>query len=100
MMKAQFPGASVSGSEPLVSAMTNNPKDRHVMVAAVVSSSQVIVTSNLKHFPSISLDAFGVEAQSPDVFLGHLLDLYPDALSRIVVEQANALQNPSMTYDR
>lgn len=97
-MKAYFPEASVSGYEVLVSAMTNSSEDRHVLAAAVASRSQVIVTSNLTDFPSSALDPFGVEAQSPDQFLIQLLDLYPDALARIVMKQADALQNPPMTY--
>jgi predicted nucleic acid-binding protein len=40
----------VTGHEPLIAAMKNDEKDRHVVAAAVKAGAQVIVTSNLKHF--------------------------------------------------
>lgn len=46
-----FPEAMVTGYASLTAAMTNHPKDRHVLAAAVVAGAQVIVTSNLKDFP-------------------------------------------------
>lgn len=49
--------------------------DAHVLKAAVKSHSQVIVTNNLKDFPSAVLDKYGIEAQHPDNFLRHLMDL-------------------------
>src|SRR5579862_4188262 len=45
-MDSYFPEALVSGHEPLIAAMKNEPKDRHVAAAAVKSGAQVIVTSN------------------------------------------------------
>jgi hypothetical protein len=35
--------------------MTNHPKDRHVVAAAVECGAHVIVTSNLKDFPPAAL---------------------------------------------
>lgn len=44
-MERAFPEAMVTGHEPLVSSMTNDPKYRHVMAAAVRGRADVIVTS-------------------------------------------------------
>ncbi|HMA95495.1 MAG TPA: hypothetical protein VKP30_22555 [Polyangiaceae bacterium] len=41
-----FPEADVTDYEPLIAAMQNDPKDRHVVAAAVKSGAQVIATSN------------------------------------------------------
>src|SRR5437868_3604171 len=41
-MNAYFPEASVEGYNELVALMTNDPKDRHVLAAAVRSQSQAI----------------------------------------------------------
>jgi hypothetical protein len=40
----------VMGYEPLVAAMQNDMKDRHVVAAAVKAGAQVIITANLKDF--------------------------------------------------
>jgi len=45
-----FPDAMVTGYESLVDAMTNHPKDRHVLAAAVRANAEVIVTFNLSDF--------------------------------------------------
>src|SRR5205814_2168264 len=50
-----FPEACMQGWESLVTAMTNDEKDRHVLAAAIQAGVRVIVTFNLRHFPSASL---------------------------------------------
>lgn len=50
-MKTAFPEAMVTGHENLIPSMTNHEEDRHVLAAAVRGRADVIVTSNLKHFP-------------------------------------------------
>ena len=44
-MKRAFPDAMVVGYEDLVRAMTNDPKDRHAMAAAVKCVGQSIVST-------------------------------------------------------
>lgn len=68
-----FPEAMTEGYEDLIPLMTNDPKDRHVLAAAVKTAAPVIVTSNLKDFPRVSLRQWHVEAVHPDTFL---IDLY------------------------
>jgi len=68
-LEAVFPEAEVTGYEELVSQMTNHPKDRHVLAAAVASDAEIIVTSNLKDFPATACDPVGVRVLSPDTFL-------------------------------
>jgi predicted nucleic acid-binding protein len=51
-LRQAFPEAWVTQSNELESALTNDPKDRHVLATAIRSSAQTIVTFNLKHFPS------------------------------------------------
>lgn len=60
----------------------------------------MIVTANLKDFPSSVLMAFGIEAQSPDEFVLNLLDLAPGAVAAIVSKQAADLKNPPHTSDQ
>lgn len=89
-MSAAFEDSMVIGWEPLESAMRNDPKDRHVLAAAVRAGADVIVTSNLKDFPLSSREPYGIEAQSPDVFLCYQLDLSPARVVGALREQAKA----------
>lgn len=93
-IKKAFPEAFVTEHKLLIDSMPINAKDRHVLAAAVVTTSQVIVTQNLKDFPSDSLAPFHIEAQSPDDFLVHLFHLTPESMIRILAEQAKDLRNP------
>lgn len=52
-----------------------NEKDRHVVITAICSNSQVIVTYNIKDFPNDILKKFSIEAQTPDEFLLNILHL-------------------------
>lgn len=76
-MSRAFPDATVRGFEDLVERMTNHPKDRHVLAAAVRANCEVLVTFNLKDFPSATVADYDVEVVHPDKFLLDQLDLYP-----------------------
>jgi predicted nucleic acid-binding protein len=59
---------------PIERDMTNDPKDRHVLAAAVACSADTIVTTNTKDFPPTATAAHGITAKSPDEFLVSLLE--------------------------
>ena len=84
-----FPEALVEGFEPLIDVMTNEPKDRHVLAAAVRSHSDLIVTYNRQDFPAQSLEAWGVEVQGPSAFLRGLYELEPEVFVDKLKEQAS-----------
>lgn len=48
-----FPEASIVGYEALIDSMTNHPKDRLVLAAAVVAQSVSLVTFNLMDFSPV-----------------------------------------------
>jgi hypothetical protein len=96
-MANEFPEAMVTGHAPLIAAMQNDPKDRHVAAAAVKAGAQVIVTLNLRDFSNLP---DGIEAQSPDDFLGNLFDLDPDGIVALLRKQAAALTKPPVTFER
>ena len=97
VMKAAFPEALVIGYEPLVAVMRNERKDRHVAAAAQKAGAQLVVTRNLSDFRELP---DGIEAQSPDHFLGNLFDLDPDSMVELVEEQAAALKNPPRSFEQ
>jgi hypothetical protein len=92
-VRAHFPEADVTGYEKLIALMTNEPADRHVVAAAVECGAQVIVTSNLRHFPRESLAEWGIEAQHPDQFLLTRFEVNP-------VEIIAKLHDQVATIDR
>ncbi len=64
-----FPSAEVTGYAHLLSAVTNDPKDRHVLAAAISGACPLIVTFNLKHFPAEALQPWGIAASHPQDYL-------------------------------
>lgn len=83
--------------QTLLPQMQNDPKDRHVLAAAVVSKSSVIVTPNLKDFPQNVLQPLNIQALSPDDFLEQIFRASPTKLVQVIEKQAQALKNPPMT---
>ena len=77
--------------------MKNDPKDRHVVAAAVKAGAQVIVTSNLKDFYDLPS---GIEAQSPDEFLCNLVDLDPARVVQVLEAVCRRLTRPSRDLPR
>jgi len=95
LMCNAVPDCLVTGYETLIDALTlPDPDDRHVLAAAIRCGAQVIVTHNLKDFPTDTLDEFGIEAQTPDEFLVNLVDLRPAVVTAVLHQQAAALKNP------
>ncbi|MBX9722767.1 MAG: PIN domain-containing protein [Candidatus Obscuribacterales bacterium] len=83
-MNRLYPRANIplKDYESLIPAMTCDPKDRHVLAAAVSKGVDVIVTRNMKDFPPESLEPYSIETQSADEFTGHVLDLNPSLFIR------------------
>ncbi|GGK51925.1 hypothetical protein Ppa06_07370 [Planomonospora parontospora subsp. parontospora] len=89
-MNAAFESAMVTGYERLIAEMTNHPKDRHVLAAAVHADADLIITCNLRDFPDESCDLHGIEVQHPDDFLLDLLDREPGTIDQVIREQSAA----------
>ena len=79
--------------------MTNDPKDRHVLAAAVASGSELIVTFNLDDFPAHACEPLGVAAIHPDDFLLDLHRVGP-GIVRAVLDQQAADLNPPWPLDQ
>jgi predicted nucleic acid-binding protein len=72
-LRTHFPEAAVSGYDHLIEAVSNHPKDRHVLAAAIHARAEVILTFNLKDFPPESVESWGIQARHPQ---DYLLTLY------------------------
>lgn len=98
LMKQAVPDCMVTGFEPLIEGLSlPDPDDRHVLAAAIRVGAQAIVTFNLSDFPEEKLARYNIEAQHPDDFVLHTIDLAPGLVTKVVSEQAGALKNPPRT---
>ncbi|TAE80113.1 MAG: PIN domain-containing protein [Oscillatoriales cyanobacterium] len=97
-IKLAFPEAMVEVPVALEQAMTNDPKDRHVLAAAVTAGADIIVTNNLKDFRENELAPWNIKAQSPDDFLSDLLEEYPDSIIELLQQQSQKYKNPPKTF--
>jgi len=92
-----FPDALVLNYEGLIENL-NLPDidDRHVLAAAIKINANIIVTNNLKDFPSDYLESFGLKAVSADDFLTDIIDLNHDTAIKAFKELVLNRKNPEM----
>ena len=73
-----------------------DPRDGHVIAAAIAANASFIVTKNLKDFPAKILNRFGVEAIHPDNFVLRF-ESFSTELLAIIIKMSNQYTNPSMS---
>lgn len=96
LMDQHVADALVTGYEDLIPGLyLPDPSDRHVLAAAIRGRADVIVTTNLKDFPLECLAPYALEAQHPDTFVMHLLDLAPEVVLAAAQRHRQSLKNPS-----
>ena len=100
-MNSAFPDARLPTGlwGPLVPGMTNEPKDRHVMAAAVRARATHVVTSNLRDFPPGSSPT-GMRVVHPDVFLLDRLAHDPELVISAVRAMARRHRRPAHTVEQ
>lgn len=100
LMCEGVPDCLVEGYEHLIDALNlPDPDDRHVLAAAIRCGAQVIVTENVRDFPTDILDEYGIELQTADQFLVHLVDLRPTVIAATLQRQVDALRHPPQSLD-
>jgi hypothetical protein len=100
LMNAHVRDCLVTGYEDLIPALAlPDPNDRHVLAAAIRAGADVIVTANLADFPADVLNQYGMEAQHPDEFVAHLLELAPAVVCGAAKKQRESLRNPPKTVE-
>jgi predicted nucleic acid-binding protein len=92
--EAEVPAARIARLEP---RMTNEPKDRHVLAAAVVLKADAVVTFNLRDFAGEAREPYGIEALHPDQFLVYLHEVDRDLVEAEITAQAAALRRPPVS---
>lgn len=100
MMNKFFPSAMVSDFEFLIdSVQLPDQNDRHVVAAALFSNSPIIVTFNLKDFPTNYLSQFNIQAIHPDDFICELYEVNESAVKQAFQNQLDSLKNPPKTKE-
>lgn len=100
LMNDAIPDVLIEGHEPLIEGLKlPDPDDRHVLAAAIKAGAQVIVTSNLRDFPAEDLEAWNVEAKSPDDFVLDQIGLDDRIVWACVQQIADSHINPPETVD-
>lgn len=89
-MESAFEDAAVTGYEDLVEAMKNDPKDRHVLAAAVRCGADAIITQNVRHFRREAIRPYGLDILTPDDFLVQQYHRNRELLTEKLAAQAAA----------
>ncbi|MBE1487140.1 PIN domain-containing protein [Plantactinospora soyae] len=85
----------ITGYDPLIDSLKlPDPDDRHVLAAAIRARAQVIVTSNLRHFPIEELRAWDIDPKSPDEFVRDQISLDRRVVYAAVQQIADSWRNP------
>ena len=76
-MEDAFGDAVVKGYQGIIDDLDElpDPKDAHVIAAAVKTRASVIVTENVRHFPEQILAPLDLEAKTADSFIADTIDL-------------------------
>jgi hypothetical protein len=99
-MRDFFPGAMVTTQKyaHIIPEMRNDRGDRHVLAAAVAAEADVIVTSNVKHFPPESLIGLPVgRVVTPDAFMCELHRAHPLLVEAVMDRMLAGKERPRMT---
>jgi len=92
-----FPDASVKNYENLIqNLILPDENDRHILAAAIKTNANIIVTNNLKDFPSAYLDSFGLKAKSLDDFFTDIIDLNQEKAFEAFEEMVLNKKNPPL----
>ena len=98
LMDRAIPDCLVTGYEHLIPALTlPDPNDRHVLAAAIVGQCDTIVTSNLRDFPEMALEPYGIDARQPDDVLCERLNTAPETFCKALRTIRARLEKPTFT---
>jgi hypothetical protein len=92
--------ALVGGYEHIIDRLVlPDAGDRHVLAAAIHGGAHVIVTMNLRDFPTDTLKPYGITALHPDGFINRLLQDQPDGVVTALRQLHGTLEAPPISMD-
>ena len=92
--------ALVTGYQDLIESLfLPDPKDRHVLAAAIRAGASAIVTYNLSDFPASELEKYNIEAIHPDDFIFHQIHLSELTVLQAARTHRARLKNPPKSVE-
>jgi predicted nucleic acid-binding protein len=100
-METAFEDAMVSDFDRFMSAADGlpDPNDAHVVAAAIKTQASMIVTENLKHFPSENLATLNMEAKSAAEFIADTIVLDEGRAVAAIRVMRQRLNSPKITTE-
>lgn len=100
LMDVAIPDALVTQFESLIDGITlPDPKDCHVLAAAIKCGAQLIVTANLKDFPQEQLAPYAIDALHPDQFIEQQFGLNQATVIACAKRIRGRLHKPELSVD-
>ena len=97
-MSLSFPKACVSGYEGLEQTLIlPDPDDRHVLAAAIKTGARVIVTENIRDFPSAYTSTLNISVMTVDQFITMLIRADRAGVMYALEEQRKGFKKPPQT---
>lgn len=101
MMREAFgTEALIDDFDDLIDQMRCDPKDRHVLAAAVRGGADMVVTFNLNDFPDEAGAPYGIGICHPDSFLVQVLGEHVDTVVATLERETAAFRNPPETVSQ
>jgi predicted nucleic acid-binding protein len=92
--KNTFPEAMITDYQAYIPRCTNDPKDRHILAAAIRGQVETIVTMNVRHFKPADVEIWGVSVAHPDEYLKVLYELDSAVVVQVLNDMANRRRKP------
>ena len=100
LMDAAVEDCLVSNYQDLIPSLPlPDPKDQHVLAAAIRGRANVIVTFNGKDFPEATLHTYGMHSRHPDDFILDLFALAEELCMDAVQEDIQHYKDPPLTLE-
>jgi predicted nucleic acid-binding protein len=100
LMNASIKNCLVTGYESIVPELElPDPGDRHVLAAAIRCGANLLVTFNLRDFPTENLRQYNIEPLHPDQFILRFLNFNFEGVCKAAQKQRIRLKNPPKTPD-
>lgn len=100
-MEAAFEDASVDDFDDFLCVCTSlpDPNDAHVLAAALKTQAAVIVTENLKDFPTKIIHSLNLDVLSADDFIADTITLHPGRAVAAIRTMRERMKNPALTAE-